>query len=287
MYSKNYKKLYAIRKQLTRLLEAAGDPAAAVDAANKNTASSTVQLDTTSLKQGMSKSGISDNPPTDQSSATKTGGEGAKITGDPGKTIDLIETFKQWLEQQWNKIKNIPNDIADGWEKIKEAYNKFMEMLKKYWDTIMKGDGKIQGAEAFWNNAKDWQKVLIILSCAGIICVLIYLLTDKEMITDAFNEFKKSMANIKTGIVKAFQQGTVKGVFTALINIFTAPFKIIMAAVKAIIDSGVGDILIMVFILFGITSAVIYYVITGQIPFASGASPKQIIMELRRQGFIK
>lgn len=287
MYNKNYRRLYAIREQLTRLLEAAGDPAAAVDTASEKSAQPPVQLDTAPLEQLEKKAGISDEPPTDQNGAVKTGGEGAKITSDTEKTINIIETCKQWLEQQWDKIKNIPDDIAAGWERIKEAYHKFMDMLKKYWDTIMKGDGETQGAEAFWNKAKDWQKVLIILCCTAIICVLIYLLTDKEMIADAFNEFQRSMTNIKNGIMKAFQQGTVKGIFMALINIFTAPFKIIMSGVKAIIDSGVGDVLIMVFILFGITSAVVYYVITGKIPFASEASPKQRIMELRRQGFIK
>ena len=60
------------------------------------------------------------------------------------------------------------------------------------------------------------------------------------------------------------------GILKGLINIVLAPFKIIFAALNFLVDSGIGDVIVLCIAFFTIAAGFIYYQVTKKMPWDTG-----------------
>lgn len=199
----------------------------------------------------------------------------------------LLKVLKKWLTELWQVLQSLPSTVNDKAEGIKKAFKNIGAKINNYWSTIINGEDKSwwqqlrtgankPGVKELWEKASKSYKIFFVIGIALLLGVLSFLLVKPDMITDAWDGFKKSMSNIKQGIVNAFKQGSFLGMLKGILNIFLAPFKVILSGIDAIIDSGIGDLLSICFIIFGIACVFMYYKITGKYPFQETFQGKRI-----------
>ena len=172
-----------------------------------------------------------------------------------------------WLKTIWAKLKQLPSQAGGLLEKIKANLQKFSAKMNEYWQTIKNGTNGNDGLKNMWAKNSTTYKVLFVIGIILFIVVLSYLLIKPDMLEDTWKEFSKAMTNIKNGIAKAFKQGTFMGVIKGIFNIFLAPFKVIMAGITALIDSGIGDLLVICLFFLSVSAVFMYFKITGKKPF--------------------
>ena len=148
-------------------------------------------------------------------------------------------------------------DIAKSFDKIKNQ-------LEKIWTTA-KGQITKQ-----WENAGTMTKLFFALGMFALMAAILYLLVKPDMFSRAVSEFNKSISNITAGIQNAFKGGSLIGILKGLVNIVLAPFKILFAALNFLIDSGIGDVIVLSLVFFTIAAGFIYYQVTKKNPFSMG-----------------
>lgn len=199
----------------------------------------------------------------------------------------VLNTLKNWLAKVWQLLQSLPSTVNENAEKIKKAFKNIGTKIGNYWNTIINGEDKSwwqqwrtgankPGVKEIWAKASQSYKVLFVIGIALLIIVLSYTLVKPDMIADAWNGFTKALSNIKSGIASAFRQGSFVGMLKGILNIFLAPFKVLLAGIDAIIDSGIGDLLSICLIIFGLACVFMYYKITGKVPFQESFQSKKI-----------
>lgn len=199
----------------------------------------------------------------------------------------ILTTLKDWLAKLWQELQKLPSTVDKKADGIKKAFKNIGSKIGNYWNTIINGEDKSwwqqlrtgankPGVKELWDKASKSYKIFFVIGIALLLGVLAFLLVKPDMIADAWDGFTKAMSNIKKGIADAFKQGSFLGMLKGILNIFLAPFKVILAGIDAIIDSGVGDLLAICLIIFGIACVFMYYKITGKYPFQESFQGKRI-----------
>lgn len=199
--------------------------------------------------------------------------------------MSLMDFLKQWLDNLWKSIQNIPNTAVEGWDNLKQVFKKLGAQLQKYWDEMKKGvtddKGNNNGLDGIWNNASQTYKVAFIVAVLMVLAVVIYMCVKPDMVQEAIKSFVDAVKNIKQGIVKALKQGTFKGIINAIIQMFTGVFKVLGAMIDALIDSGIIDVLVVCTVVIGLAGGLMYYKITGKVPFAENFKKSARIKKIK------
>lgn len=157
-------------------------------------------------------------------------------------------------------------ELENAKDKIVTSFGKLKNQLEKIWN-VAKDKIKDQ-----WNNAGTMTKLFFALGMFALMAAILYLLVKPDMFANAVSEFNKSISNITAGIQNAFKGGSVFGILKGLINIVLAPFKILFAALNFLIDSGIGDVIVLSLVFFTIAAGFIYYQVTKKMPWEGGES---------------
>ena len=149
-------------------------------------------------------------------------------------------------------------------EDIAKSFDKLKNQLEKIWSTAKNEIAKK------WDNAGVMTKLFFALGMFALMAAILYLLVKPDMFSQAVAEFNKSISNIAAGVQNAFKGGSVFGILKGLINIVLAPFKILFAALNFLIDSGIGDVIVLSLVFFTIAAGFIYYQVTKKKPWDGG-----------------
>lgn len=154
--------------------------------------------------------------------------------------------------------------LEDTKAKIAESFKKLKAQLDKVW-----GEAKKYITDQ-WNNAGIMTKLFFALGMFALMAAIVFLLVKPDMFAEAVKEFNQAITNITTGIQNAFKGGSLMGILKGLINIVLAPFKIIFAALNFLVDSGIGDVIVLCIAFFTIAAGFIYYQVTKKMPWDTG-----------------
>ena len=152
--------------------------------------------------------------------------------------------------------------LQDAKNKIVKSFDKLKGQLEKVWGEASKY------IKDQWNHAGTMTKLFFALGMFALMAAILYLLVKPDMFANAVSEFNKSISNITAGIQNAFKGGSLMGILKGIVNIVLAPFKILFAALNFLIDSGIGDVIVLSLVFFTIAAGFIYYQVTKKMPFS-------------------